>query len=160
MSYTGSPSISNSKRECIFTIFIFIFVYHLDSDKNNPVRSTFTISGEQRTGGNGRDATENTRKLEAVFWSGISRIFSVRFQQLPVLSSRILWQERSTWVSSPHSSINQWGADIQSIKQTDNLCLQDSSLRQREVWTKYFHVLDLIINNSPINNTQVNQTRP
>jgi hypothetical protein len=45
------------------------------------------ISG---TAGNGRDATENTRKLEAVFWSGISRIFSGGFPQLPVLSGRIL----------------------------------------------------------------------
>jgi hypothetical protein len=33
--------------------------------------------GERRTAGNGRDATENTRKLEAVFRSGIFRIFSV-----------------------------------------------------------------------------------
>jgi hypothetical protein len=45
--------------------------------------------GEQRTAGNGRDATENTRQLEAVFWSRISRIFSGRFQQLPVLPVRI-----------------------------------------------------------------------
>jgi hypothetical protein len=36
-----------------------------------------------------RDATENTRKLEAVFRSGTSRISSGGFQQLPVLSGTI-----------------------------------------------------------------------
>jgi hypothetical protein len=49
----------------------------------------FTNPGERRTAGNGRGATENTRKLEAVFRSGISRIFSDGFQQLPVLSGMI-----------------------------------------------------------------------
>jgi hypothetical protein len=47
------------------------------------------ILGERRTAGNSRDATENSRKLEAVFRSGIFRIFSGGFQQLPVFSCKI-----------------------------------------------------------------------
>jgi hypothetical protein len=45
--------------------------------------------GERRTAVNGRDVTENTRKLEAVFRPGIFWIFSGGFQQLPVLSGGI-----------------------------------------------------------------------
>jgi len=44
---------------------------------NNP-----QYPGEQRTAGNSRDATENTRKLEAVFRSGISTTSSA-FRQDP-----------------------------------------------------------------------------
>jgi hypothetical protein len=35
--------------------------------------------GERHTARNGRDAMENTRKLEALFWSGIFQIFSGEF---------------------------------------------------------------------------------
>jgi len=42
--------------------------------------------GKRSTAGNGRDATENTRKLEGVFRSEISLMFSGGFQQLSVLS--------------------------------------------------------------------------
>ncbi len=48
-----------------------------------------SFPGERSTAGNGRCVTENTRKLEGVFRSGISLIFSGGFQQLPVLSGRI-----------------------------------------------------------------------
>jgi hypothetical protein len=47
------------------------------------------FSGEPRTAGNSRDTTENTRKLEAIFWSGIFGIFSTGFRQILVLSDRI-----------------------------------------------------------------------
>jgi len=43
------------------------------------VNQKLSFPGERRTAGNSRDATENTRKLEAVFRSGISRIFSGDF---------------------------------------------------------------------------------
>jgi hypothetical protein len=49
-----------------------------------------TYPGEWHTAGNGRFPTENTRKLEEVFRSETSRIFSSGFRQLPVLSERIL----------------------------------------------------------------------
>jgi hypothetical protein len=44
---------------------------------------------ERRTVGNDQGATENARKLEAVFRPGIYQIFSGGFQQLPVLSGWI-----------------------------------------------------------------------
>jgi hypothetical protein len=47
------------------------------------------IRGERRTAGNGRDATEKTRKLEGVFRPGIFRILFGGFRQIPLVSARI-----------------------------------------------------------------------
>ena len=78
-------------------LYLFVLQLYIKSSGNRArtlfsklvILRQFTYPGERRTEGNGRDATENTRKLEAVFRSGISRIFSGGFQQLPVLSGRI-----------------------------------------------------------------------
>jgi len=59
-------------------------------EKNIIIWRNGCCPGEWRTAGNGRFSTENIRKLEAVFRSGISRIFSCGFRQLPVFSERIL----------------------------------------------------------------------
>ena len=63
-------------------VVVVVFVLNLDYFHFQ------TYSGERRTVGNGRNATENTRKLEAVFRAGLSRIFSGGIRQLPVLSVR------------------------------------------------------------------------
>jgi hypothetical protein len=63
-----------------------------DTDKqdrrNSYLRSDF-YPGERRTAGYGRDATENTRKLKAVFRPEIFRIVFSGFRQIPVVFGRI-----------------------------------------------------------------------
>jgi hypothetical protein len=69
-------------------------------------------TGERRTAGNGQGATENTRKLEAVFQSGIYRIFSGGFQQLSVLSGRIHLEIIG---NSPHNARQEYCFHIPGI---------------------------------------------
>jgi hypothetical protein len=66
--------------------------------------------GERRTAGNGRDATENTRKFEVVFRAGSFWNFSVdsdKFQCFPAGSVRKSWEKSGKFPTGIPASMFQ-----------------------------------------------------